>query len=295
MADSAQKAGMRSIALTGGECLTYPGFDELYTYLVSAGIKVFVMTNGYYLDERRIALFKEYRPALIQVSLYGSSEDAYQTVTGVRAFNRVYNNILNARDAGLNISLAITPSSYMRDDIEALIRLAEDLGIKYGVNPQLMPPRKETGRTKEDLSLDEYMNIYHLLKAIHHEELKTVDWSEIPEENTAGTQRYGTRCAAGKSSFGIKYDGKMCPCLSLDEITVEPLKIGFEEAWSQTITAAEEYPLPYECGDCVYWRRCLSCVAVHRNAPVPGHCDPIVCARMKRLVKEGFIPLKHIC
>ena len=295
LADAAHNAGMRMLALTGGECLTYPEFDELYTYLISSGIKVYVMTNGYYLDERRIALFRDFRPELIQVSIYGSSEDAYEKVTGVRAFTRVYENVLKVRDAGLRVSLAITPSIYMKDDVEALIHLAEDIGIKYGVNPQLMLPRKETGRTKDDISLDDYMNIYHILSSIHHEDLKTVDWSEVPKENTTAPQRYGIRCGAGKSSFGIKYDGGMCPCLSLDEITSEPLKIGFEQAWSQISTAAEGYPLPYECGDCIYQKHCLSCVAVHHGAPVPGHCDPIVCTRMKRLVQEGFIPLKSIC
>lgn len=295
LADAARSAGMRTIALSGGECLTYPGFDDLYIHLVSSGLRVYVMTNGYYLDNRRLALFKDYKPSHIQISIYGSSEDAYEKVTGVRAFARVHENIINVRDAGLSLSLAITPSIHMRDDVETLIRLAESLHVKYGVNPQLMQPRNETGRSKEDISLDDYMSIYHLLSSIHHEDLKTVDWSEVPKENTEGPQRYGIRCGAGRSSFAINYDGTMSPCNSLDEIKAEPLKIGFDQAWQQISNAAEKYPIPFECGDCVYQKHCLSCVAVHNSAPVQGHCDPTVCARTRRLVQEGFIPLKNIC
>ena len=295
LADFARDAGMMTLALTGGECLTYPDFDELYIHLVSSGVKVLIMSNGYFIDKNRIKLFQEYKPLMIQVSIYGSSEDAYERVTGVRAFSRVYENILNIRDAGLKISLSITPSKYMRNDIENLINLAEKIHIKYGVNPQLMLPREETGRTKEDLSVDEYLNIYRFLKSIHNEDIHTVDWSRIPEENHGGPQRYGIRCGAGRSSFGIKYDGTMCPCLSLTEITAQPLKIGFENAWAQINSAAEKYALPLECGDCIYQKRCLSCVAVHKSAPVAGHCDPSVCERMKKLVQEGFIPLKNIC
>lgn len=295
LADSARREGLQTLALTGGECLTYPGFEELYSYLVSLGIKVSVMTNGYCVNEDHITLFKKFKPALIQISVYGSTEDTYESVTGTRAFKKVYDNIIRLKDKGIPTKLAITPSIYMRGDIEALVNLAEGLNLKYGVNPQLMMPRENTGRKKGDLSVDEYIDIYHYLSSIHHEELQTIDWSEVPEENHAGPQRYGIRCSAGRSSFGIKYDGSMCPCLSLDTITAKPLEIGFKNAWEIISSAADDYALPYECGDCVYSRYCLSCVAVHSSSPIPGHCDPVVCERMKRLVKEGFVPLKNIC
>lgn len=295
IADAARSAGLQTVALTGGECLTYPGFEELYSYLVMLGIEVCVMTNGYCINDNHLRLFKRYRPVLIQISVYGSTEDAYEAVTGIRAFKKVYDNIVKLKDEKLPIKLAITPSIYMRGDVEALVNLAESLHIKYGVNPQLMIPRENTGRNKKDLSVDEYLEIYHFLSSIHHENLKTIDWSEVPEENHNGPQRYGIRCGAGRSSFGIKYDGSMCPCLSLPTVTANLIEIGFEKAWERISVASDEYALPLECGDCVYQRYCLSCVAVHNSAPLPGHCDPTVCERMKRLVKEGFIPLKNIC
>ena len=295
LADSAYHVGTRYIALTGGECMIYPNFDELYIYLVTNGISVSIMSNGYFIDKRRIEMFKRFSPAVIQISIYGSSDIGYEAVTGVRAFSRVYENIVNVRDAGLPIRLAITPSIYMRNDIEALIRMAENLELKYNVNPQLRLPRKETGRIKEDLAIEDYLNIYRFLSSIHHENLTSVDSSKVPEENHGGPQRYGIRCGAGRSSFGIKYDGSMCPCLALDKITAKPLEIGFENAWKQINTVAEEYAIPLECGDCIYRKHCLSCVAIHESAPLPGHCDPVVCERMKKLAQEGFIPLKDIC
>lgn len=61
--DQAIDAGMRKARLTGGECLTYPGFDELYLHLQSRGVEVMVLTNGVLLDEARTAFFPE-APAL---------------------------------------------------------------------------------------------------------------------------------------------------------------------------------------------------------------------------------------
>ena len=50
----AWEAGMMHVTLSGGECLTYPGFDELYLYLQSLGCDVSILTNGYLLDDKRI-------------------------------------------------------------------------------------------------------------------------------------------------------------------------------------------------------------------------------------------------
>ena len=76
--NQAEKAGMTKAALTGGECLTYPGFDEIYLHLQTLGIRTAVLTNGILLNEDRIRFFQRYPPALIQLTLYGASEDEYE-------------------------------------------------------------------------------------------------------------------------------------------------------------------------------------------------------------------------
>ena len=58
IADDAYAAGMIRVNLTGGECLTYPGFEELYLYLHSLGCEIRVLTNGVLLDERWISFFR---------------------------------------------------------------------------------------------------------------------------------------------------------------------------------------------------------------------------------------------
>ena len=50
----AWNAGMINARLTGGECLAYPGFEELFLYLHSLGCTVNVLTNGFLLDENCI-------------------------------------------------------------------------------------------------------------------------------------------------------------------------------------------------------------------------------------------------
>ena len=82
----AWEAGMIRATLTGGECLTYPGFKDIYLYLQNLGCEVSVLTNGYFIDEEWIDFFQKNKPQEIQITLYGQNEEVYERVTGIRGF-----------------------------------------------------------------------------------------------------------------------------------------------------------------------------------------------------------------
>ena len=287
----AHRAGMMYASLTGGECLTYSGFDEIYLYLFDMGIVPSVQTNGLLLDNERIKFFKRYPPSRIQVTLYGSSDETYEKVTGHRVFETIYHNIELLRDAQLIASVVLTPSIFMREDIRPLIEAARSLRLPFAINVSLVRPREATGRMIKDLTIDQYLEMYRILKEVEEEELFPIDPSELPEENRQGNMAYGLQCGGGRSAFTIQYNGKMSPCPSLGEVTTEPLQEGFLSAWYHLNDLVSCYPMPAECGDCFYRNYCFSCPAIHNNAGMPGHCDPHVCERTKRLVQEGFLKL----
>ena len=115
MIDQAAAAGMMKAALTGGECLTHPDFDAIYLHLQELGIRTAVLTNGILLNEDRIRFFQRYPPALIQITLYGASEEEYEQVCGTRHFETVLANIRRAQEAGLSLFIAITPNRFLTD------------------------------------------------------------------------------------------------------------------------------------------------------------------------------------
>ena len=146
-------AGMMYARLTGGECLTYPGFRELYLYLADRGVETSVLSNGVAMDADMVAFFREHPPADIQVTLYGASEDAYERVTGHRMFGRVMENLHRLRDAGIPLSVAATPNAFMTDGLE-IVRLLYEEGFHFSINLGLMAPREETGRRTVDADVD---------------------------------------------------------------------------------------------------------------------------------------------
>ena len=288
------EAGMLNATLTGGECLTYPGFDEVYLYLYDLGIRPGILSNGILMDERRIRFFKQYPPRMIQVSFYGGSEDAYERVTGHRAFRTVCQNLSRLQEENIPVKITITPNEFMEEDIRAFLKKVETLHIPYFINANLIPPRKNTGRGLHDIPLDRYIELYKIQNEKTKRDLISVDPVDLPDQNHTETKQYGLVCGAGRSAFTIKYDGNMCPCSSLDELTVHPLETGFLSAWKLLNEKVSQYPLPVECGGCIYFDRCLRCIAMHKNAPEEGHCDPRICERTRKLICAGFIPLPEV-
>lgn len=288
MAD-AYEAGMRQAKLSGGECLTHPGFDELYLFLEEKKTKINIASNGLLMDKNRIDFFLKHRPSSIQISLYGSSNSSYQIVTGHRCFDEIYRNLEMLKDAKLPVSIAITPSQYNKKDIEDILLVAKSLNIPHRVNSLLLATRDSIEQRPNDLSVDEYIEIYKKWNKINDKELNSILPEELPEENHGGAARYGLQCGAGRSSFAILYNGKMCPCVSLSELSADPLESGFNEAWKRIVALSDNYQIPRECGACVYRKDCLICAAAHKYAPAGGHCDPRVCEYTKKLVSAGII------
>ena len=294
MIDQAAAAGMMKAALTGGECLTHPDFDAIYLHLQELGIRTAVLTNGILLNEDRIRFFQRYPPALIQITLYGASEEEYEQVCGTRHFETVLANIRRAQEAGLSLFIAITPNRFLTDGGEALLKLAVSLDIPYNINSCLFTPFPGTGREKDsvDMEMEGYIRLYKLRAQMNGEVITPVDPASLPEvARQMEPQKLGLRCGAGMNAFTIQWDGAMIPCSSLLQIRESPLRDGFQAAWNAIHEAALHFPIPAECEACEYNSVCPSCVAIHAQDAPPGHASPRRCQCARQLVESGLVRL----
>lgn len=286
----AKEAGMREATLTGGECLTYPGFDEIFLFLQSMGVDITVYTNGILLNEEKVRFFQKHPPAQVQLTLYGSSEEAYERVTGRRVFSTVMENLRRADEARLPLKIALTPSRFMEEDAEGLSRLAQSTGLRYSINACLFDPRENTGRSGQslDASLETYIKMYRMKRIHNKEKIVPMKECDLPLPNTGGEPRKGVRCAAGRGMFEVNWQGRMFACTNLVSISAEPLKEGFQSSWESIHRQALEYMIPAECGGCAYAPSCVVCPAAHERNGSAEHCNPVYCDRIKRLALEGI-------
>jgi len=289
----AWEAGMMQVTLTGGECLTYPGFDELFIYLHSLGCEVVVLTNGYLLDEKKIEFFKQHMPARIQITLYGWNDDVYERVTGRRAFNTVVNNIHKAIDAGLPVRVTTTPSTYLGEDVFETIRVGKSITDAFIINSGLFSPREETGRSnqQDDIDVDFYIRIFRLYNELHGIGTDIIEEDKLPPVGGPYHEcdKCGVLCSGGRSSFVMDWKGTLSPCNRLESICSYPLQIGFKEAWAKINYEVNHWPRVPECEGCAYEGVCHKCAATMLQYAEPGKQPIKFCERIKHLVQQGII------
>ena len=288
----AWNAGMYMATLTGGECLTYPGFEELFLWLQSLGCEIVVMTNGVLLDDARIRFFLEHRPADIQVTLYGWNDDVYERVTGKRAFGTVSRNVTQARKAGLSVSVGVTPTVFLGEDSLETLRAAKRLSKSVVVNTGLFSPREETGRSGQTYEPDQdlYVRIFQLEAELNGTEIREVPADRLP---APGGPRHdspccGLQCAAGRSTFTLDWTGDLLACNHLDMLREHPLEDGFQEAWKRINRRVNEWPMVPECLGCPYEPVCHNCAAQILRYGEAGKLPAELCERTMSMVRHGL-------
>lgn len=283
-------AGMMYATLTGGECLTYPGFREIYLYLASMGIQTDILTNGRLLTEDMVAFFAQYPPGVIQVSVYGSDEDAYEQVTGHRAFHEVMQGIERAKAAGLNVTLAITPNRYMQKDVQALLDLVHAQGLYYVIGDSTLKARNETDRVFSEYVVE--IERYMALKRMEHEYLFRSEVSQpasfVPRYVPKNRHPLrGLPCGGAHNCFHVNWKGMLCPCTGYSELIHCNIRsIGFEKAWEHIREEMTAYSPPVECATCSFQSVCTTCPAEKGGAELHGTLNTEVCRRIQLILGE---------
>ena len=290
----AWEIGMIHTTLTGGECLTYPGFEEIFLYLHSLGCDVAVMTNGYLLDDKWIHFFKNHMPNIIQITLYGQNDDVYERVTGRKAFTTVAENARKAIKAGLPVSLNITPNNFLGEDVLETVRFARSLRPEITVNSSIFSPQKDTGRAaqKDDPEAEQYVQIYRLLNELNG--LETKEYSgDLPPVGGSfhECKECGLFCGGGRSSFVLNWKGRMLACNRLHMINADALTEGVRLAWEKVCEEANNWPRVPECRECPYINVCNNCAGNMLRFAEPGKQPKALCEQTQYFVRHG---VRHI-
>lgn len=300
----AVEAGMMYASFTGGECLTYPGFQELYLYAYSLGIQPDIMTNGCLLSEEMIDFLSKYPPGIMQISLYGSSEEAYEKVTGHRSFHQALTGIERAKAAGLHLTLAITPNRFMQADISSLLALLHSLSLPYEIGSATLYARPETERRFDEyaVEIDAYMHLLALDEAYWANRLPEASAKRVPRYlPKASMPLRGLPCGGAHSSFHINWRGEMCPCIAFAQsVHCSVPDRGFVQAWNEIRQRMTSYQPPCECAGCNLQSYCVTCPGEKSMGGFGEKLNPCVCEKLKRQIAEGrihtegFNPNEHI-
>ena len=267
LAEQMQKAGTLFLLLTGGEPLIYPDFKKLYLGLKKLGFIISVNTNGTLLNEEWADFFKENKPRRINITLYGSDEDAYKNLCNYPGgFEKTMNalKLLKERNVPAKISFSATRAN--ADMLGDIYRIGKELDMLVETDTYMIPAIKE-----RDLPIAEQSRLEPEQAAAARVAVMRHDMGDgvlgeyidavLKESENANTYPDCISCLAGNCGFTINWKGEMKPCVTFDEPAVSVFEVGFDEAWRQISQRTKEFHLNPKCVNCNLRVVCPTCVA----------------------------------
>lgn len=130
--------GLRHVKLTGGEPLLHPEFEKIVKLIKEKGLGLTIETNGTLLTQS-LARFLKDESSLghISVSLDGAIPETHDPFRGVQgSFEKAVQGIRHLVEVGYRpqVIMSLHPGSV--DEMESLVRLAEELGagsLKFNI------------------------------------------------------------------------------------------------------------------------------------------------------------------
>lgn len=271
LAEKAKQEGLAFLLLTGGEPTLREDFPYLYRKLAQMGFSIAINTNGTLITEELRALWSEFPPAQVNITLYGTCSEDYQSLCGNgKAFTAVDEAISWLLSKGILVHLNATIDAFSLPRWQALEDYAKQRNLELRMQSYCFPP---TRRTPCD-ACNEF-------KRLSPEDAGRLVADEIlyREGKEAIIQRAQNmsaplqkscdldlgepiQCLAGKSQFWLTWDGKMTLCGMIPTPVTYPLKTDFKSAWEELRHTASQIRLCPECSDCEIKNSCMNCAAV---------------------------------
>lgn len=271
IAKQAADAGVMFVLITGGEPFIRQDFCDIYMMLIRMGFVVSINTNLSLCTDEHIELFRKYPPNRINASLYGVSEETYQSLCGVSAYSKVIGVIEKIREYGLPLKISSSVTPYNCGDFDDIISFCSSRNIPYKTASYMFPAFR-LSLERERLSPEDaaFYRAFGDFKRLDRKDFleksdkieKGIEYIESGSCVDPEIKNSGVRCRAGTSSVWIDYKGNIAMC---GMVPANPennvLKKGFKECCASVRNATKKIVLPEKCTDCRFRYLCNVCAA----------------------------------
>lgn len=274
LAEAAKREGTVFLLLTGGEVTIRPDFPEIYREIQKMGFILSVNSNGYLLDGAVLDMFTEAPPTRVNISLYGTSNETYERLCGIPAYDRVIANIraLRARGIDVRVTMSMTPDNI--GDMAAVVREAKNVGAKIIASPYMFPPLRahpervgenyrfspeEAGRFLAEFDRLRFEPDIFRVRAAAVNAGSGVESDE--DDCDLSAEGEAVNCRAGSTAFWLSWDGKLLTCGQMPEPSVAIENGDFAAAWRTLREKTAQLRLPPQCAACAERRACQICAA----------------------------------
>ncbi len=262
-------AGVTFLLLTGGEPLLHPDFKEIYVGLKKMGFVITINTNGSLINEEWATFFGQNKPRRINITLYGSSNETYKDLCHNEQYDNVIKGIQLLRQNDVDVRVGATVAKKNMKDLPEIIHMSEALDSPVNVDTYLQPSVRERLKPFDEQSrmTPKEMAYAHLIteklsftSEEYHSYLENMIY-QIEHYQPVEPINYAMSCLAARCSFTINWQGKLRPCVILNEPEMSVFEHSFEECWNHIVSNTENIELNHKCATCKYRPVCRTCAA----------------------------------
>jgi radical SAM protein with 4Fe4S-binding SPASM domain len=275
LADEIAELGLRWVTISGGEPLLREDLPLLVQKLVSRGVAVNIITNGWLIDEKIAHELKNAGISTVAISIDGT-EEIHDSIRKQGSFARIRDAIFHLKNENVSVGAVTTVSN---KNINILPLLRAEL-IKMGVDMWQVQLGQPMGNFKQrpdwvispeqvpaiiefcyETSLSGEIRIFpaDCIGYYTEKEMFTRQMSGV------GGHSAWNGCNAGVRSFGILHNGDILGCTSIREKSFiegnvkknSLAQIWNDEnnfSWRRGMTKSQMHG---DCAVCTYGARCL--------------------------------------
>jgi radical SAM protein with 4Fe4S-binding SPASM domain len=275
--DKCYQAGVLFINFTGGEALIRKDFPSIYSYAKSLGFMVSLQTNLSLLTDELKTMFVSYKPKHIAVTLYGTSEEEYQSFTkNKKSHAKVVENLdfLYQNDIEFKLKAVLTKETYPSVLAGRYAKLAAKYGKTISYDGVIFG-RKDG----DDTSIQQRLTPNEIV-AFERSDCEGAEYWDDVSHNACG--QGNIRCGGGISSFSIDALGYASICSLYISEKFNFIEQDFGTVWRELNASQHRMQMNYkdsQCSECNKKSICRWCSAYavleHGNPrrPVKFMCD----------------------
>ena len=260
--DEIADAGCLHLLLTGGEVLIRPDFPDVYRHALRRGLRVTIFTNGTLVTDRIADLFDEYRPASVEITLYGATQETFERVTRVPgSFERCLQGIARLVTRRIPLRLKATVLTWNDHEVGAMREFARGFGLDFR-HDALLNARVDcdTDRHHEVQLSPERTVELDLADPARRRALRRLLPALPPEPEVPGEDLLYS-CGAGQFMFTIDPYGRLHMCELIRRHPFDIRNGGFARGWTEHVPTLrrQRRSRPSPCRNCSLSALCGSC------------------------------------
>jgi len=263
--DLCAKLEIPQIVFTGGEPTLREDLPELVRHAQDKGIVTGLLSNGRLLGVKKDLAEKLVKAGLdyVQITIESCIEEEHDKITRVPgSWRETIEGIKNSVKAGIYTTTNTTITRINHDEIEKLIEMLYNLGVKnVGFNALIYAGRAVKTASELALPIEQLKTVLDRAKHKAHELGIPITWytpTKYCELNPVKMGLGVKSCSAARITLCVEPDGTVIPCQSWFQPLGNILKDKWGKIWNHEVCkyARAAKWLPEECRDCPWVSVC---------------------------------------